>query len=475
MPNRPHPNPLPKGEGTHPPSGLVYTAFYQAAPEASAAPPQQHFHVTGRTMHARVQMTEQRQGELAELTIEGNVCCRETQTLQPDERPLTITGDRLHVTDASGPRTVATVTGQPARCEGRGWTVISANVNLSYGENRVWIEGPGKMILPQDAAVAGPMVPSGRTSGTTGPVTITWQGGMHFDGRSANFTRSVVASTPSRWLQCEALEAQLDRPIRFKDPHLQNQPQPEAEKLFCRGGVWMENRDGDSAGWLTGLDRMHAVELNLDAKTGALAAAGPGWINSVRQGRNQPLQFSLAGTAAPPSAATADPNQRYCLNVQFQGSIAGNLSEGQRHLAFYHDVRGVYAPVASWETTLTPDAPEGLPPEGISLECDRLAVDQRADPQGGPDAIELIAEGNTVVQDKYFTARALRITYAKAKELLILEGDGRTDAWLGYQKQVGGETSEVAARQIWYWKDTGRINIIDARSAEVNQFAPPGK
>jgi hypothetical protein len=202
---------------------------------------------------------------------------------------------------------------------------------------------------------------------------------------------------------------------------------------------------------------------------------GPGWINSVRYGSDPALQTPLTGSANKPNPppAAAD-SSLYCMNVQFQGKLTGNLSKSHQHLVFAREIRGAYAPVASWEATLVPDQPERLGPKGITLECDQLTANQKRNPQGGSSALELIAEGNTVVEGSSFTARALRITYAQAKELLILEGNGRTDAQLFYQRQAGAPYYKVPARQIWYWRDTGRVNVVDARSVELNQLSNGG-
>ena len=48
----------------------------------------------------------------------------------------------------------------------------------------------------------------------------------------------------------------------------------------------------------------------------------------------------------------------------------------------------------------------------------------------GHNPMELEALSNTLVEGSTFTARAHRLTYAEEKDLLVLEGDGRTDAQL---------------------------------------------
>ena len=76
----------------------------------------------------------------------------------------------------------------------------------------------------------------------------------------------------------------------------------------------------------------------------------------------------------------------------------------------------------------------------------------------------MIAEGTN------FTARSARLTYTQAKDLLILEGDGRSDAELF--KQEGGQgtaASRFAAQKILYFLKTNQVNVEGVRSLDMNQ------
>ena len=77
---------------------------------------------------------------------------------------------------------------------------------------------------------------------------------------------------------------------------------------------------------------------------------------------------------------------------------------------------------------------------------------------GGRSSLEAL--GNTVVEGTTFTARGNRITYAEAKDLLILEGDGRNDAELFRQLQPGAPRDHHAAQEILYWPKTKQFRII---------------
>ena len=59
------------------------------------------------------------------------------------------------------------------------------------------------------------------------------------------------------------------------------------------------------------------------------------------------------------------------------------------------------------------------------------------------------------------------------KDLLILEGDGRTDAELYRQLVAGGKASRMAAQKIFYWPNSNRAYVDGAHSLEFNQM--PGE
>ena len=144
----------------------------------------------------------------------------------------------------------------------------------------------------------------------------------------------------------------------------------------------------------------------------------------------------------------------------------------RRQLTFADHVQMTYAPADNWDAMLTTNDPDQLPPQGVVGHCDQLSVVQMLLPVGDRRSIELEALGNAVVEGATFTARGNRITYAEAKDLLILEGDGRNNAELFRQLQPGAPTDKQAAQEIHYWPKTGRLNVIGVQSLQFGQ--PPG-
>ena len=133
-------------------------------------------------------------------------------------------------------------------------------------------------------------------------------------------------------------------------------------------------------------------------------------------------------------------------------------------MTFNDRVHAAYAPAESWQTVLDTEDPDKLGPQGAILHCDRLTVTEMKTPIEGKRSMELEAAGNTVVESVEFTARAIRMTYAEAKGLLVFEGDGRNDARLFRQQQLGGPASEATARRILYWPKTKRWKVDGMRT-----------
>jgi hypothetical protein len=227
-------------------------------------------------------------------------------------------------------------------------------------------------------------------------------------------------------------------------------------------------------------DRMQAGDLTVNWTTGALNAAGPGWVVSVRRGSVQnlgrgPLPQQPPGSAIPAPAATAQ-NTLNCLHLRFLGSIAGNVRS--REMIFNDQVRAAYGSAVNWDTVLDVDNPSE---QGGTLKSDHLQVNDMTPMGSGQQALEMLATGNVVAEGKSqdgksYTARAIRMSYAQAKDLLVLEGDGRSDAELFLQDRDGGIPKRTAAQEILFKTQTHWTKIVGARSLEVNQFpGQPGK
>ena len=432
-----------------------------------AAPPSrlQRYDITGSKLTSQVVILGD-EPKVSELTVEGNVVFRETQTAEPGEIPLTLTGNLVQVFNADTPDTKVVLVGlnPPARLEGRGLTLSGTNIKLYRGSNRLWVNGMGQMELPLKRDM------EGRPLARPGVLNIDWQEKMEFDGRTVSFFESVVATGPNQRMATEELRVSLLEPIDFSDPSMDQEP--DVARIECSGGVVMENWSFDGPAQ-TSWDRMQNADLSIDRVSGEIVGRGPGRVTTVRIGRPEVpgSPFGAAPDGNRPAKTEGDPNQLAYLNVEFQDRIEGNLHH--RTLTFYDQVHCVYGPVESWDATLDIDDPDSLGPKGALLTSDALTVTQIATPLEGDSSLELLAQGNVRVEGSMFNAWGHRMSYDQAKDLLILEGTGRADAQLFYQKRVGAPTQNVQMGKIRYRPKTNEIQLDDASSVDLNQFPSP--
>ena len=435
---------------------------------------EQHVHVTGRLLKARVAVVGSR-AEPIELMIEDRVEMRETQTAQPGEKPMSAQGDRIHVFDPGQPIVAATITGNPARFEARGIAMSGANINLNGGTNRVWVEGAGRLDMAVDRDL------QGRAVATPMPLTVQWQKGMEMKDANVVFEENVLANMPNQQLRCETLDVAFKDPIRLTGARAAARPEPR--KLVARGRpghpVEAESREFDQAEQ-TSYQQIRLVDMTIDVVSGDIQGKGPGDVISVRLSPPGGEGIGLLGLGTPGAAPRANPaassnadssrradgeRSLHRVEVAFQQALTGNLH--RRTLTFHEQVRTLYGPVTAWEAPL-PDDPDALGDDGASLRCDELTTVQVPAP-GGRGTVELEASGNIVIHGSQYTARASRMTYTQAKELVVLEGNPRTEA----QLFLGDQAQPTQAGRILYWPKTRQVQVNDLRSFQMQFPTPP--
>ena len=429
--------------------------------------PDNHYSLTARLLQAEA-VLQDRKARLVKLILLDEVELIETKTKNPDDRPIVMRGEEIHVIDAVEPHAAATITGNPARFEGRGLTLTSSNINLNRGTNLLKVDGPGTMVLPpmkrdlQGQSVAAPQ-----------PIQIDWQKQMEFDGRTVEFQHQVVAQTALQRLTTETMRISLNQMVRFDEKKPgerfnRGQSALDVQELLCLGGVRLENQTIE-AGLLVSKEDIHVRQMVFNQLSGKMTAQGPGSIRSVRLGG---LTLPGADTTKPNRAShatnpTASGPQMTYLHVRFAGNAIGHLSN--RTIRFANEVRLTFGPVTDWGATLPDDNPDALGPSGAVMSCQAMTITEMGSLTNGKPAMELQASDNVVIEGLDFTARGSKISYQQQKGLLTLQGDGRSPASLCRQAQVGGSQENVAAKKIQYWLQGGQIQVNGAQSLEVNQ------
>ncbi len=416
-----------------------------------------------------VQLRLLRRGEktvVEDATLSGNVLLQETQTDKPGETPLVVSGDLVELRGASSARMQLAVLGDPQRdlralAGARGVTFSGWRLQLDQAANRLWIDGPGKLTLPLRQAPQStiPAFTSPGAQAESESLAVEWRKGLNFDGQRVLIEDRVETRSGGRVIRSDSLQAILAQPVDFAQ--VEQAARAEISRLLFSGrredagGVTLESQTVEN-GVLTALDRGQVRNLDLDVISGRMYAAGPGWIESVRQG-GFAMASSLAG--APTATVTQRPQELTFVRVDFQQAITGQSFAkdfSQWKITFHESVETVLGPVSRWEERLSADSPGGLGPRGMLLTSRELSIAQMGvSPEGEPH-MELLATGRPHIESLSFTADGERLSYDGAKGLLVLEG-GREDARFWHRADTGFET-DGAAQRIQYWPKENRLD-----------------
>jgi len=467
-------------------------------PHAQKSPSSGRLVATAALVRGLVSMAGNR-SELEEMSLEGQVHVVEEPREQAAaglrdvtaEAGMEIRGDQMQLTRPTRFDARAIVSGRPAEVRGRGLDLQGPLVDFDRGRNRLTVDGAGRLKVPVAAGMGGfesfgftgGMAPAaappqaavgGQAGAPPGSLDVNWQGRMDFDGLTARFVDRVVTTSGGTTVRAGSLDVVFNRPIEFSAGQPQPATRPDVSRIACGSGVRIESESAAQDGGKS-VEQLFVRDLVIDRTTGNVTGTGPGRLSSTRFG--QPPGMSLptgpqtpgaAPTAAAPVAA-AQPDELTYLGVDFQRGMRGNIN--RRVMEFHQRVEAIWGPVARWGDTLDPHAATGLPPRVVTISSDVLGVGQ-APPAPGQkrSSIEMAAGGNVLVEGESFTARSARLTWSEAKDLLVFEGDGRSDAQLYRQVKVGAATSSASAGKILYWRALNRVDVDDARFLDLDQL-----
>ena len=418
--------------------------------------------------------------ELAEMSMEGQVKVVEEPLPGPPaaEPGVEIAGEQVQLSRPTRFDARAVVSGRPAIVRGRGLDLAGPLVEFDRGRNRVTVDGAGTLALPMPSgggiealALTGSAPPRPAGNGP-GKLDVAWQGRLDFDGRTARFSDDVVATTTDTTVRAGIIDVVFDEPFDFGgDRSRPGGRRPEVARVACGGGVKIESDAVDEAGERS-RQRLFVRDLVVERASGEVSGTGPGRLTSTRTGSSPAVSLPAAPGAPPPVrpvAATGRPAGLQYLGVDFQRGLRGNIH--RRMMEFHQRVEAISGPVAGWDDALDAHAAGGLPDGVVAIACDVLGVGQ-APPLPGLErsTLEIAAGGNVLVEGETFTARSARLTWSESKDLLVFEGDGRSDAQLFRQLQVGGQPSSASAGKILYWRGLNRVDVEDARYLDLDQL-----
>ncbi|GAA4431813.1 hypothetical protein GCM10023155_25970 [Bremerella cremea] len=369
--------------------------------------------------------------------------------------PFMVRGNVVQLLHASDENAEIHVTGEPATVSGRGLVLRSGQLRVNQLQGRVWSEGPGDLVFPLDRDF------QGRKLAVPEYFNVQWQGGLEAVHDQITFDRAVKIQGRQSHLTTARLAITLSHPISFTDTS--RNKTLSAKRVDCTGGVKVYSRNVE-AGIVKSVDQFEGKTLTVDQVNGNIHAQGPGTAKSVMVG-----SFSGQVPGQPTPIQPANEKALTFLRVDFVSHISGNT---HRKEATFHKVdRAYYGPVKSWDEEIEAKTLANMNPNDVTLRCDQLTVVQHPDASelGGA---EILAMGNSEVQGKMFSAWADRISYATAKHLLTLSGNGRNAAQLIHQQRIGGSRQTLTAGKIQYWPETRKFQIDDGKSIDVSGIKP---
>ncbi|MFM9066873.1 MAG: hypothetical protein ACKOUR_06025 [Planctomycetota bacterium] len=462
-------------------------------PDSESEEDPRRFDVRGNLLRIQVAHVGPRY-RVDEISIQGEVAVREVAGQTEITDPLLITGELLTVKDVDTEQSTLRVTGKPARLSARGMTMVSSTVALNQKENRVWIDDAGQMTLPplegrprargqvlfenRDPLEA-PRVPDSdpnqpqrfdptqlhRATSAPAPILVSWKGRLDFDGQTARFQKDVQVRGAYRLSTGEIFESlitggQLDVVLQGRvnfsgdanGTDRKAEKDVELQSIGFSGNVFLDGRTTMSD-VITSVDRMQIRNLILNHQTEEIFGEGPGWLSSTRLEKE-----------ASAAAATARLTYMY---LDFIGQVKG--SSKSQSVEFQEQVRAIHGPVGRWNEQLDLNRPESLPDSAVTLLCQRMALSKMAGTlPTTPSGLEFEATGNATIEGQKFLARAARVTYSQAKDLIIMAGQGGTDAEFWKKPRAESSKADAIARSVLLWRRDGRVQVDQAKYINLN-------
>lgn len=419
-------------------------------PQGPSARPKSKFDLRAETVEAVIRMGKKPTADL--VIIRGNVELRE---LGVKSEPLVIQGEHFELQDGASDHPRAALLGSPAEISARGATARGSKIHLHPADNYLEIVGAGDLSLPGNS----------QDPATGAPTGISWAQQMQFDGQLARFEKDAVVRGTQRArngdkttfvAMGDLVHAELSQRIDFRSVNLQA-PIELVEAAF-EGWAFLQTEMFEPNGGRKLFEQMQVHGLTVNQMTGDVHGRGPGWVRGIHRGQS-PLTGDPVSGAAPANNTGSELN---FLRVDFERELAGNLR--QQRLEFRNGTKVLYGPVNNWEDALDQEQSEARPGM-MQMTCDWLGITQKND--GSANTVELEAVGNAHIHGDLFSATGGRVSYAQAKDQLILEGDGRNDARLEYQADRERPPDQMAAAKILYHPKTRQFQLVDLKQSEL--------
>ncbi|QDS93831.1 hypothetical protein FF011L_26050 [Roseimaritima multifibrata] len=457
--------------------------------------------LTADSMHASITLVNN-EVTSSDLSVMGNVRLDHQLATPQSVLPLKVAGDKLRIVSKGG-HDMMQINGDvthPARFDLGDGYFIGPLIRVSTSDNYVWINQAGECQMPSGLLPVGPDA----TMKWTAPPRCSWAGEMYFDGQQIELSGGVQLTAKVETIPAKSDRAQapaknsvtpwnmiatgdrmtitLDQAVQIASPETGRQAKLNDVSLIGSEGkpVYLTADQSNDKNQLVARHVLHMPRLTLKPNTGLLEAPGPGWYrNWSVPAPDGPLakfvpQGGLMGT-----------------HLVFAEKMEGDLN--QQELRFHNGVRIGISPVVSWESTFEATEMTSLEAGQATIDCQILRIAQsrlpsdvagnQVDPRTAGmissdptktnklGALEIEALGGVIFRARnergLFDCSGERASYAAAKDLFMIEGDGRKAATFKQTQPNGQPGMNVSLPYIKVWPKTMEID------AEL-QHASPG-
>lgn len=462
------------------------------------------------------------QTEVKDLTVTGNVTIEEISSEQSAQnsvapqaakRPLNIKGELLRCIPQPQNQMRLLVAGTPERAAsvvGKNLELQGQNIHLDQAANKLWVDGAGTMNLEAIQPTNEPATTEAgilKSTKQNQNVTVSWHGGMIFDGTKLYFEDQVAMESRGEnkegkpvavSSQSAGLSLKFNRTIRFQD--LQNESPsgdidiqetvivdrlPTSQRVFKLAKsrtpqnvnhesidpAMITNQVFDLQGELVEQQQFLVTQATWNSTTGGVNSKGPGVFMYYRKGGSLLMSNKAdaqSNSSVEPTLPFGNSNGLTFIRVNFDESVNANIN--QNEMTVRGNVRTLYAPVESFTDILDPDQPERLPLESVKVTCEQMKIAQWT-PRNSTEATnELIATGNAHISSSTFEATADRVSYNRSTDILVVEGTPRSDAHLWFKQTPNArQRDHLVAGKILYRVSDQWTEVQGVRNVNINR------
>jgi hypothetical protein len=382
------------------------------------------------------------------LTVDGPLKVFGNPTVAAPN-PWNLIGQQLQLSTNPQGQANVQVTGSPAKIAmGEAW-LIGPVIRYDQTTGLIWMDQPGEFSIPTttlnrtESGNNPTLQPSPSSLQWIKAPHCKWQGRLIFDGQVANIEgdielKGMFSPSENRFWSvecgCQQMEIYLGEPINMQAP---KRGTTNLDRVVLKDSVDIRAAQNDSQGNRLSLERIVVPSLTYHLPQSQLVGSGPGWLRSWH------LSSMNLGQMASSSSLRNSPKQEIQgAHLNFHESMVAYMDRSE--VVFEGKVELAAGPLASWEHMIDINTMQRLNANEMLLNCDLLkaydtsGLGPKGSGIGGSSFAPSTANwefqslGNVRFAGKSdqgdYSGSGYRVTYSQPKDLLVLEGDGRTPA-----------------------------------------------